>query len=159
MMGLLAAVIIAALGGFIFFIIGQSLPRRWFDPGAFIYRSHKWEKGGRIYERVYVRKWKDIVPDMSRIIPGVFKKNAALATDAKKMRRLIKETCVAELVHWLLIIFITPMVFRAMRGLGGFLAAIIYALGNLVFIIIQRYNRPRLVALCKRMEKRREKCS
>lgn len=159
MMGLLAAVIIAVLGGFTFFLIGQSLPRRWFDPGAFIYRSRKWEKGGRIYERVYVRKWKDIVPDMSRIVPGVVKKKAALATDTKSMRRLIKETCVAELVHWLLILFITPMIFRAMRGFGGFIAAVIYIIGNLVFIIIQRYNRPRLVTLYKRMEKRRGKCS
>ena len=159
MMGLLAAVIIAALGGVTFFIIGQSLPRSWFDPGAFMYRSRKWENGGRIYERVYVRKWKDIVPDMSRIVPGVFKKKVSLANDLKSMRRLIKETCVAELIHWLLILFISPMIFRAMRGFGGFAAAAVYILGNLVFIIIQRYNRPRLIALYKRMEKRREKCS
>ncbi len=158
MSGIVSAVIIAALGGLLFFVIGQMLPREWFDPKSILYRCYKWERGGRIYHKLGVRHWKDSVPDMSRIIPGMVKKKAHLAGDARKMGRLIRETCVAELVHWLLIIFVSPMVYRTMRGFGGFLAAAIYALGNMIFIIIQRYNRPRLVEIQKRMEKRKEKC-
>jgi len=157
MTGLLSAAAIAAIGGLVFFLIGQSLPRGWFKPEKGIYRCFRWEKDGRIYLKLGVHRWKDAVPDMSRIVPGVFKKKAALAKDIKSMRRLIRETCVAELIHWLLIIVITPMVFRAMRGFGGAAAAALYIIGNLVFIVIQRYNRPRLVAIYKRMEKRREK--
>lgn len=156
---LIHAVIVAALGGFAFFLIGQLLPRRLFVPGRFLYRARKWEDGGKIYMKLGVHLWKDRVPDMSRIIPGVVKKKAHLARTPETMYRLIQETCVAEFIHWLLIIVISPLVFAAIRGALGVAAAVVYAAGNLVFVIIQRYNRPRLVEIHKRMEKRREKCS
>ena len=157
MTGFLSAAAIAAIGGLVFFLIGQSLPRGWFKPEKGIYRCFRWENGGRIYLKLGVHRWKDAVPDMSRIIPGVFKKKASLARSPELMGRLVLETCVAEFIHWLLIVVISPMVFRAMRGFGGAAAAALYIIGNLVFIVIQRYNRPRLVAIYKRMEKRREK--
>jgi len=106
-----------------------------------------------------VHLWKDHMPDMSRIIPGMVKKKAQMARTPETMWMLILETCGAEFIHDLLIIFISPMVYAAIRGFEGVIAAVIYALGNLLFVIIQRYNRPRLVEIHKRMEKRREKCS
>lgn len=156
---LIVAVLVAALGGFASFLLGQSLPRRWFRSEGALYRCYPWEKGGRVYLKVRVHKWKDIVPDMSRIIPGVFRKKAALAAKPELMARLVQETCVAEFIHWLLLIVISPVVLAVIGGWAGAAAAVVYALGNLVFIIIQRYNRPRLVELHKRMEKRRERCS
>ena len=156
---LVAAVLITALGGFASFLFGQSLPRCWFDPEGAMFKCRPWEKGGKVYHKVWVHKWKDIVPDMSRIIPGVFKKKASIARSPELMGRLVLETCVAEFIHWLLIAIISPAVFVALGGWEGALAAAVYALGNLVFVIIQRYNRPRLVEIHKRMEKRREKCS
>lgn len=156
---LLNAIIVAALGGFAFFLIGQLLPRRIYRPGAFPFRTWKWEKGGEIYRKTGVHVWKDHVPDMSRIIPGVVKKKAQLARTPETMWMLILETCGAEFIHFLLIVFISPLVYAAIRGFWGVIAAAVYALGNLVFIVIQRYNRPRLVEIYKRMEKRRERCS
>ena len=156
---LLNALIVAALGGFAFFLIGQLLPRSLYRPDAFPYRLWKWEDNGKIYTKIGVHLWKDHVPDMSRIIPGMVKKKANMARTPESMRILILETCGAELIHDLLIIFISPLVFAAIRGPLGVLAAAIYALGNLLFVIIQRYNRPRLVEIYKRMEMRRKKCS
>lgn len=156
---LAVAVLIAALGGFAAFLFGQSLPRRWFDPDGNMFRCRPWEKGGTVYRKVWVHKWKDIVPDMSRIIPGTFRKKASLARSPELMGRLVRETCVAEFIHWLLIVVVSPAVYCALDGWSGFAAAVVYAVGNLVFVIIQRYNRPRLVEIYKRMEKRREKCS
>ena len=157
--GILSAVVIAAVGGFASFIFGQLLPRSIFNPGKFPFRTLKWENGGKIYMKLKVHVWKDSVPDMSRIIPGMVKKKAQLARTPETMYRLVQETCVAEFIHWLLVIAISPAIYAALCGLWGILAAIAYAAGNLSFIIIQRYNRPRLVELHKRMEKRREKCS
>jgi len=156
---LLDAVIVVALGGFAFFLIGQLLPRRIYRPDAFPYRPWKWENSGKIYTKIGVHLWKDHMPDMSRIIPGMVKKKAQMARTPETMWMLILETCGAEFIHDLLIIFISPMVYAAIRGFEGVIAAVIYALGNLLFVIIQRYNRPRLVEIHKRMEKRREKCS
>ena len=156
---LLNAAIVAVFGGFAFFLIGQLLPRSIYDPNRFPYRPWKWEKNGEIYKKLGVHVWKDHVPDMSRIIPGVVKKKAQLARTPETMWLLILETCGAEFIHFLLIIFISPLVYAAIRGPWGVLAGIAYALGNLIFVIIQRYNRPRLVEIHRRMEKRRERCS
>ena len=128
--GLLKALILGFIGGVLSFCVGQALPRRWFHPDAFPFRPFAWEKGGKIYERLGVRRWKDLLPDMSRIVPGVVKKKASLNRTPEAMALLVRETCEAEAVH--------------------------YVLGNLLFVIIQRYNRPRLAAIQKRLEMRRK---
>lgn len=155
----LIGALIAALGGLLSFVFGQSLPRRWFHPQRAFYKCFDWEDGGKIYLKLGVHKWKDLVPDMSRIIPGVFKKKAGKALTPEMMWRLVQETCVAELVHWLLVVVVSPAVFAAIGGFAGIACAALYAAGNLVFVIIQRYNRPRLLEIHKRMEKRKERCS
>ncbi len=60
----------------------------------------------------------------------------------------------AEAVHWALLI-LSPVMFLTMDlplSIPGF---ILYAVGNLVSLVIQRYNRPRLAALL-RLERKRE---
>ena len=54
--------------------LGQALPRRWFDGERFPYRCYKWEKQGRIYTCIGVERWKTLVPDMSRLLPDMVKK-------------------------------------------------------------------------------------
>ena len=54
--------------------LGQALPRRWFDGERFPYRCYKWEKQGKLYTRIGVDRWKTLVPDMSRILPDMVKK-------------------------------------------------------------------------------------
>jgi glycosyl-4,4'-diaponeurosporenoate acyltransferase len=151
----LDAVAIAVVGGFVSFAIGQSLPRRWFDFDAFPYRDFAWEKKGKIYDRVRVHKWKDWVPDMSRFVPFMVKKKAALARTPEAMARLIKETCVAEVVHWGLIAIVSPVIALTSGGAFGALLGAVYGTCNLSFVIIQRYNRPRLREILRRMEERR----
>ena len=67
---------------------------------------------------------------------------------------LIAETCVAECVHfWLIILSLGIFVFWR----GGWAAVfwLVYnILGNVPFMIIQRYNRPRLVLLEQRRKRR-----
>jgi glycosyl-4,4'-diaponeurosporenoate acyltransferase len=155
---LLTALIIGAVCGVISFVTGQMLPRGRFDYDAFPYRAFKWEKGGAIYEKIRVRAWKDRLPDMSRIIPKMVKKKASLARDERAMERLVQETCVAEFVHWLLIIIASPIIGVKVGGLLGAIVAVLYALGNMLFVIIQRYNRPRLREILRRMEERQKRC-
>lgn len=155
MMQLVRAVLAIAIGGVTMTVIGQSLPRRLFDPEKFPYKTYGWEAGGRIYERVGVRRWKDKAPDLSRIIPGMVKKKAVFARTPELMDRLIRETCVAEFVHWVLATVVSLIVALQFDSAWGLAAGTANALGNLVFIIIQRYNRPRLKEIMRRMEMRR----
>lgn len=53
--------------------LGQALPGP-FDPEKRLFRSRKWEQNGRIYTKLAIDKWKKLVPDMSRILPDMVKK-------------------------------------------------------------------------------------
>ena len=65
----------------------------------------------------------------------------------------MQETCVAELIHWLLLV-ISPAVLLFAHGPMAVLVAALYGLSNFPFIMIQRYNRPRLRTLLKRCKRK-----
>lgn len=98
--------------------LGQALPRR-FHPERPPFRPWKWEKNGRIYSRLGIEKWKKLVPDMSRLLPDMVKKE--------------------------------------LPGSGAAVLAVWVLLANLPFMVIQRYNRPRLVRLAALLRKREQK--
>ena len=88
------------------------------------------------------------MPDASLIIgkflPNFLPKKRIEGAKKEKISVLIKESCVAESTHF----------FSALAGLfcikiwefWGVIVSIIWALWNMLFILIQRYNRPRLIA-------------
>ena len=138
--------------------LGQALPRRWFDGERFPYRCYKWEKQGKLYTRIGVDRWKTLVPDMSRILPDMVKKQVTTtAVTAAQAAVLVQETCVAEAVHTassllgLVCLGLWP-------GWGGVLVWLVwFLLGNLPFILIQRYNRPRLIRLRALLQRREQR--
>ena len=83
------------------FPLGRVLPKRWFRWNRFPFRSFSFERDGRIYEKLQIRKWKTKVPDMSRILPFLMPAKAFSADYEKKLPRMIEETCVAEWIHGL----------------------------------------------------------
>ena len=137
--------------------LGQALPRR-FHPERPPFRPWKWEKNGRIYSRLGIEKWKKLVPDMSRLLPDMVKKQVTpTAVTAAQTAVLVQETCVAEAVHTassllgLVCLGLWP-------GWGGVLVWLVwFLLGNLPFILIQRYNRPRLLRLRSLLQRREQR--
>ncbi|MBQ1229678.1 MAG: hypothetical protein IIX80_01465 [Clostridia bacterium] len=136
--------------------VGEALPRRWFCWDAFPYRAWKWEKEGKIYDRLRIRAWKDHLPDMSRVMKDMIPKRVGTCPTSERIYILIRETCVAECIHALLCICSIVIYFFWRNGIGIFLA-VLSVLCNLPFILIQRYNRPALVALAERLERREER--
>lgn len=147
-MGLLYCIIYLAVLGIASQVIGMNLPRRYFDPNGALYRPWRAEKGGRAYEKLGIRRWKGKLPDMSKFVKSMMPKSVRSRFDAETALLMAKETCVAELVHLVLAVCGFPCVFL-WRG-WGFLAWGLYALGNLPFIMVQRYNRPRYMAVLNR---------
>jgi len=137
-------------------VIGELLPRERFDYRVFPYHSFGFEDNGRIYLLIRVHRWKDRVPDASKIIRGLFKKKLGLIRDERHILGLIRETCVAEFVH-IMLSLASPVFLFIFEGWQGYAIMAIYVLCNLPFIIIQRYNRPRLVVLMEREAARRGK--
>lgn len=141
--------LIVVIVGSISFVIGELLPRENFDYNAFPFRTYKWEKNGAVYQKIYIQKWKDHVPDMSKYVKTMFAKKIVSVRDPKYTHMLILETCVAEFTHYILILC-SPIFTHYLEGAAGYIAMIAYALGNLPFVLIQRFNRPRLIALMEK---------
>lgn len=156
-MNLLYAVIYIAVLGILSHFVGQALPRARFSAESFPYRTADWENGGRVYEKLGIKHWKDTLPDMSRIMPDMVKKKLTGQNREQGMDVLIAETCVAECVHYWLIV-LSLGIFLFWRGVWALVFWLVYnILGNVPFILIQRYNRPRLVLLEQRRKRRAAK--
>ena len=150
MHGFWRAALYAAALGVLAHPVGQALPRRWFDPHQAPYRCRDWEKGGRVYNKLHIRRWKDRLPDMSRLMPDMVKKKLSAADPMS----LVQETCVAECVHCWLIVLSVGMLFL-WKSVWSWLLWLVYnLLGNVSFILIQRYNRPRLLRLAEKETKK-----
>lgn len=145
-----------ALLGILSHLIGEAISRTCFDPHAWLFRTRPWERGGKIYEQIGIRHWKDRLPDMSRWIKRMHPKRLGAAPSAHAVRLLICETCRAEAVH-LALCLSAPLVWFFWRNATGVWLALLTVLGNLPFILIQRYNRPALLRLEKRLAAREER--
>ncbi len=139
--------------GMLSFFAGRKIPKSWINPDIFPYKSFQFENDGRVYEQFGVKKWQNKVLDMSKIFPKIIPQKKVNNNLQEALPIMIKETCIAEIVHWFLFI---PVLYCLVlwEGIGGVLVVMFYELFNIPFIIIQRYNRPRLINTLKKIEKR-----
>lgn len=128
------------------FVAGRFLPRTWFPEDRFPYKCYPWEKNGSFYQKFGIRKWQAKVPDMSKIFPKLIQAKKVTSRFDKELPTMITETCIAEWIHAILCLLILPCLWL-WPGPGGLIFVVLYILGNIPFIMIQRYNRPRLVRL------------
>ena len=151
-MELLRCVEYLALIGIAGFVLGRILPKAWFNSQAFPYAPFPFERGGRLYDKIHIKKWQNRLPDMSKILPFLMPpKRMTAKMDADTLQRMLQETCVAEFIHWLLFVASFGLC-RYLPHPWGLAAALLYnLLGNLPYILIQRYNRPRLQRLYDRI--------
>ena len=150
-MGFLKCVIYIAILGVVSFLVGRILPASWFRTDRFPYKSYAWEKNGAIYNKLHIKKWQKRVPDMSKLFPKLIQPKKMQTNFKEELPVMIRETCIAELIHVLLCFAILYCLWL-WPGAGGIIVCAVYILiGNVPFILIQRYNRPRLLALQKRL--------
>lgn len=145
------------------FTIGRFFPRKWIKEEAYPFCCFAFEKDGRIYEKIKIRKWKTKWPDASMLLHGFFPKHYPKKRlddkPNKKLPILIKESCLAETTHFLCSILGFGCVF-IWKQAGGFILSLLYFFVNLPPIIIQRYNRPRykkLLAIENKKDKAQNK--
>lgn len=160
-MNFLRCVIYLATTGVIGFLAGRVFPKKWLRPERGLFRSFPFEKNGKIYEKLGIRRWQNRVPDMSRILPFMMPAKKLDRDFGPRLPDMICETCIAELVH--LVLCLSGLYcLKLWPGVGGVTITAVYILFlNLPFILIQRYNRPRLIHLQRRQsdhsQKKKEK--
>ena len=125
-------------------------PRRWFDPHRAPYRCRDWEQGGRVYNKLYIRRWKDRLPDMSRLMPDMVKKaggGGPHVPGAGDLRGRVRPLLAGGAVRGYAFLW---------KSVWSWALWLVYnLLGNVSFILIQRYNRPRLLRLAEKENKKR----
>ncbi len=143
------------------FVLGRVLPKSAFDPDRPPFRLYGWEREGAAYNAIGVRKWKEKLPDMSAILPKAMpSKRLPKEPTPESLELMIRETCVAEWIHGLLCLLGFGCVLL-WKGLWGWAVSVLYFVGNVPFIIIQRYNRPKLTRILRRLREKEsvhEKC-
>ena len=155
-MKLLMSIVYVAVIGILAHYIGESLPRSWFNENIFPYRTAAFEKEGRIYESIGIKKWKTNLPDMSRIMRDMLPKRVTYDATSQSINALIKETCVAECIHQCLCLLSVGIYF-IWKNYIGIILMLVFIFCNIPFILIQRYNRPHLIKLRDRMIRRETK--
>lgn len=143
-----------ALTGIAGFFLGRILPKGWFRYDRFPYKALAFEREGKIYEALGIRRWKDVLPDMSKILPGLIpSRKLSGARTPEQVELLLQETCIAECIHCLLCISGIACIFL-WKGAGGWILYGVYVLGNLPFNLIQRYNRPKLARIYRKCKEK-----
>lgn len=136
--------------GILSFLVGRILPKSIFRFDKFPFAPFEFEENGKFYKKFKISRWQSRVPDMSRAFTKIMPPKRLSGTpDKETVILMIEETCIAEAVHFCLIlsgigyIFIWP-------GLGGRICFYLSVIINIIFIMIQRYNRPRLVSVYRK---------
>jgi glycosyl-4,4'-diaponeurosporenoate acyltransferase len=128
-------------------------PLRWFEHDTWLTRPRPWEREGRAYEHLGIRRWKDRLPEAGGLFAGgTSKRHVPAPTDAG-LARLATETRRAEWGHWsaaacgpLFVLWNPPWIAAVM---------VLYAVAvNAPFIAIQRYNRLRVGRVLDRRTRR-----
>ncbi|MDR1540709.1 MAG: hypothetical protein LBU32_22445 [Clostridiales bacterium] len=139
---------------FLFFSISNTiaslaLPLKWLNPRNRIFRSRAWEKGGAIYQKLFrVKKWKNSLPELGDFFKSIFYKKKIQRFDNEYLEIYVIESCRAELTHESIIA--ASFLFAIWAEASVFLTVIyISLLLNIPFIMIQRYNRPRILRMIK----------
>lgn len=112
-------------------------------------RPRDWEDRGNFYDRVFhVRIWKSRLPSAGTVFGDGFSLNRVRSLDCFYLNRWVLETYRAEITHWATLFLV--VLFFLWNPPIGWLINLIYALiANLPCIIVQRYNRPRVLDILR----------
>jgi glycosyl-4,4'-diaponeurosporenoate acyltransferase len=131
----------------------QRIPPERLEHDGWLTRLRSWERGGRAYERVGVKRWKDRLPEAGTVFAGGLSKRHLPGRESDDLRRFAAETRRAELVHWG-IAALTPA-FALWTPQPLLTAMVAYGvLANVPCVVVQRYNRGRVGRVLERRQVR-----
>lgn len=133
------------------------LPKKVFNPFLKCYNVAKGER--KFYERIGIRKWKDRIPEAGQMFANFSKTEVADMTNNEYVQKFMSETIYAEIMHWLSAIFSFLIIFIDLRL--ALTVGLPLVIGNMILnilpVMVQRYNRPKLMVLYQRNERMKKK--
>ena len=132
--------------------LSLKFPENWLDPNLHFFQAHPWEEEGKLYQRLFnVRSWKHLIPDGSKAYKHAYSIKHLASSELSHLKRWLKESVRSELCHWFMILPV-PLFFLWNSIKGGWLMVLYAFLNNLVPIILQRFNRPRMHRLLAQLQ-------
>ncbi len=130
----------------------SKIPLRWLNPNMRFFQTFRWEQGGLIYQRLFrVRSWKHLIPSGLRWRRDGFSIKDTPASDPVYLDRWLRESIRSEILHWTMII--PGFFFYLWNSVLMSRLMVTYALiSNLIPVILQRFNRPRIRRLLARVQ-------
>lgn len=122
--------------------VAHRLPLSRLGRDGWLLRPRRFERDGRCYERIGIRRWKDRLPEAGALFPGGVSKRH-LPGGRSGLERYAAESRRAELAHWWALAA-GPSFALVNRPLATALLVTYGVAVNLPFIAIQRYNRLRI---------------
>lgn len=124
-------------------LVGHTVPRLlgnrdssgWFRPRGF---------EQKLYKALKVKSWKDRMPTYDP---------ASFSLKDNSLEQIVHNSCVSEAVHEVIILFsFVPLLFALVWGTFPvfLITSILAALFDSCFVIMQRYNRPRLIRILEK---------
>ncbi len=145
----LSILVVVLIDAFLALII-HKLPAKWFNHRFKRFHIFKFER--KFYEKIKIKKWKDLIPELGGLAD--FRKNKiADPTNNEYIEKFLTECCYGEVIHLtsmflgFLIIFVAPLKYFYLFGIPVAIANLI--INGLSFMIL-RYNRPKLAVLYER---------
>ncbi len=126
------------------------IPSRFYDYKNIFFREKSIENRGLLYKKYFfIQKWKDKIPEAGKFL-GLhpFSKKHFESKNKEYIERFILETCRGELAHTLPFLFL-PICFVFSPPVASIIMSLYALFSNLPFIMVQRYNRIRLVKFLK----------
>lgn len=143
-------VTILAVAGVVVGYLHHRLPAERLAEDGPITRLRGWESDGEVYDRwLRIRRWKDRLPEAGATFRGGVSKRALPAADRAGLVAFARETRRAERVHWSLLALAPLFVLWSPPVLAASMVAYTLA-ANVPFILIQRFNRGRLLRALRR---------
>lgn len=135
-------------------LLSKILPAKFFDASQKFYLQKKDEN--KFLQFLNVKKWKDKIPNWGNVGGDL---NSQRTLDESGVQNFIFQTCQGEIVHWFCIVssLISAIILTIGRNDLFFRMIlpifIVYFIVNMLSILVQRYNRPRLQVLLKRVQR------
>lgn len=154
---IISLLVLVAIDAVCALFVRYCLPKKIFNPFLKCYNVGKNER--KFYEKIGIRKWKDRIPEAGQLFANFSKTEVADMTNNEYVKKFMSETIYAEIMHWLSMIFSFLIIFIDLRlaltvGLPLVIGNMIL---NLMPVLVQRYNRPKLMVLYQRNERMKNK--
>lgn len=134
-------------------LLALYIPDKYYHYDKLPYKIIKLEKNGSIYQSLFkVKKWKHLLPDGAKAWKKKgYEKKHIKNFESSTINKFLIESCRAELTH-ILPILLVWIFFLFTPFYIGLIMVIYSIITNLPCLIVQRYNRPRLISLLKKIK-------